>query len=116
MTNEYLAYGVALMTLAGCGSYPPPADKMATTTAATRSAEELGANKSPQAEFHLKLAQEQLADAKKLMADGENKRAEYVLSRANSDAELAVTLAREATMKAEAQKAQDDVRALKKGE
>ena len=115
MRNEYLAFAVTLV-LGGCGSYPAPADKMATTTAAARSAEELGASKTPKAEFHLKLAQEQLADAKKLMAEGENKRAEYVLSRASSDAELALMLAREASMKAEAQKAQDDVRALKKAE
>ena len=106
----------AAIGLVACGSYPAPNDKMAQTVAAARSADELGARKNAQAELHLKLAQEQLADAKRLMTEGENKRAELVLLRANADAELAVMLAREATMRAEATKAQDDLRALRKAD
>lgn len=115
-TRTIVVASLAAVSLFACGSYPAPNDKMAQTVAAARSADELGARKNAQAELHLKLAQEQLADAKKLMADGENKRAEMVLMRANADAELAVMLAREASMRAEANKAQDDLRALKKGD
>ncbi len=97
----------------GCASYPAPTEKMANTTAATRSAEELGANKNPQAELHLRLAQEALTRAKQLIEDGENKRAESVLLRAQADAELAVMLAREAATRAEAEKAQEGLKALK---
>ena len=114
---KYLALiGAASTALAACGSYPAPNLQMATSMAAARSAEDLGATKNAQAALSLKLAQEELAEAKKLMTDGDNKRAEYVLMRANADAELAVMLAREAAMRAEATKAQDDVRTLKKGD
>ena len=106
----------AALAVLACGAYPAPNDKMAQTVAAARSAEELGARKNAQAELYLKLAQEQLADARRLMTEGENKRAELVLLRAAADAELAVMLAREATMRAEAIKAQDDLRALRKAD
>ncbi len=103
--------------LVGCGgSYPAPTERTATTTAAVRAATEVGGEKEPQAALHLKLAQEQLEQAKKLMADGENKRAEYVLMRADSDAELAVALARQDTAKKQAKVAQEEVRTLKSGQ
>ena len=99
----------------GCGGYPPPNDKVATTTASVAKADEAGATKNPQAALHLKLAQEQLEQAKALMKDGDNKRAEYVLLRADTDAQLAEALAKEAGMRAEADKAREELRALKKG-
>jgi hypothetical protein len=102
--------------LAGCASYPAPTDKLANTTASVRAAEEVGATKSPQAALHLKLAQEQLDQAKALIKDGDNRRAEFVLMRADADASLAAALARETSMRAEAEKAKEDVRALKKGQ
>ncbi len=105
---------VSFGTAACGGSYPAPTEKMANTTAAVRAAEEVGGNKEPQAALHLKLAEEQLEQAKKLMAEEDNKRADYILMRADADAELAVALAREASAKAEAQKARDDLAALKK--
>jgi hypothetical protein len=43
----------------------------------------------------VKLADEQIADARKLIAKGDNERATYVLVRARADAELALALARE---------------------
>ena len=49
------------------------------------------------------------------MADGDNKRADLVLQRANSDAELAVMLAKESTAKADAEQAQDKVKNIKGG-
>ena len=66
--------------LAACGSYAVPNDRMASAEAALRAAQELNAQSSPQAALHLKLAQEALADAKRLLASGENERADYVLT------------------------------------
>jgi hypothetical protein len=68
---------------------------MADAQAAERSARELGAERVPAAQLSLKLAQEQIATAKKAMADDENKRAESLLIRAKADAELALAQARE---------------------
>jgi Flp pilus assembly protein TadD len=112
------AFGLAAMAsvLAACGgSFPPPTDRLASAEAASRSARELGADRDPKAQLHLKLAQEQIDQAKTLIADGDNKRADLVLQRANSDAELSVMLAKETTAKGEAEKAQDRVKSLKGG-
>ncbi len=106
---------VALLLVACGSSLPPPSDRLASAEAAARSARELGADREPKAQLHLKLASEQIDQAKKLMADGDNKRADLVLQRANSDAELAVMLAKETTAKAAAEEAQGKVKSLKAG-
>ena len=88
--------GAAVVIAVGCGSsYPAPTQPLADVEAAGRSAEELGAANVPAAQLHLKLAQEQTTNARKLMQDGENKRAESMLIRAKADAELALSLAKE---------------------
>ena len=102
-----------VLACAACGaSYPAPTQRMADTMSAERSAEEVGANGTPQGQLHLKLAQEQINQAKSLMASGDNKRAEYTLVRAKGDAELALALARAANAKVEAQQAIDKANAL----
>jgi hypothetical protein len=85
---------------------------MVSAEAAVRAAQEVGAAKVPQAQLHVKLAQEQVDKAKALMQDGDNKRAEMMLMRAQSDAELALSLAKESAAKNEAQQAMDQVKAL----
>ncbi len=81
--------------LAGCASYPAPVQRMADAEGAVQSASELGAASSPQARLHMKLATEGIARARQLLADGDNKRADYVLIRAKSDAELALAETRD---------------------
>jgi hypothetical protein len=49
------------------------------------------------------------------MTDGDNKRADLVLQRASSDAELSVMLAKENTARGEAEKAQEKVKNVKAG-
>lgn len=107
---------IASILLIACGSsLPPPSDRLASAEAAARTARELGAEKEPNAQLHLKLASEQIELAKKLMADGDNNRADLVLQRANSDAELSVMLAKENTAKTDAAQAQEKVKNLKAG-
>ena len=105
----------ALLLVACGGSFPPPSDRLASAEAAARSARELGAEREPKAQLHLRLASEQIDQAKKLMADGDNQRADLVLQRANSDAELSVMLAKENTAKSAAEEAQTKVKNIKAG-
>lgn len=89
------AIGATLLGM-GCASAPAPNDQLASAEASVRAAHELGAEAVPRAELHLKLAKEQVTQARKLAADGENERATLVLTRARADAELALALTREA--------------------
>jgi hypothetical protein len=82
--------------LAACaGSIPPPTQRLADAESAERSAREVGAENVPVAKLSLGLANEQIAQAKKGMADGNNERADSLLIRAKADAELALAQARE---------------------
>lgn len=107
-------YIIALsVPLFACGSHPAPTAKVASSEAAVRAADELKANDVPAAQLHLKLAQDQLQAAKKLIENGDNARAEYVLNRAQADAELAVALAKETKLAKDAEEAMAKVRELK---
>jgi hypothetical protein len=93
------------LIMAACASYPPPTDAVANALASMRGAEELGADRVPQAELQLQLADEEVARARQLMADGKNERAHYMAVRATNDAELAIALTREAQAKKAAEHA-----------
>jgi hypothetical protein len=97
--------GISLYTLGCAGNYPPPTQQMADVQAANRSANELGAQNNPKAQLDLKLAEEQMQQAKKAMNDDDNQAAERLLTRAKADAELAVALTREDNARVEAAKA-----------
>lgn len=110
-----------LATLALCGpavacggSYPEPRDAQIQSEAAVRGAQEVGAEKDPQATLYLKYATDQIAEARRLMDDGKNERAEMVLRRAKADAELALALAKLRSAEAEAQQAQAQVADMKR--
>ncbi|MDB4973791.1 MAG: uncharacterized protein JWN48_2132 [Myxococcaceae bacterium] len=90
---------VGLCAAVGCGGHPAPTEQIASSLAAVRGAEEAGAQNVPEAALHVKLAQEQIEQAKKLMEHDDNLRAEDRALRAGNDAELAVAIAREAAAK-----------------
>jgi hypothetical protein len=101
-----LVVPIVAVTALGCAaSFPPPTQRMADAESAERSARELGAESNPGARFAVNLAREQIVQAKILVVDGENERADFVLMRARADAELALALAREQGANIEAQKA-----------
>lgn len=77
-----------------CGGTPAPTDHMAQSFAAIRAAEEAGAEEEPKAALHLKLAKEQLEEARVRIDEGEHDKAEMLLRRTDSDAELAMSIAR----------------------
>ncbi len=93
------------MTTACGASYPVPTQRMADAQSAQRSAKELGAEKEPDAQLHLKLAEEQIAKANTILKDEDNRRADFMLIRAKADAELALAIAHEQVSKGEAKKA-----------
>jgi hypothetical protein len=74
---------------------PPPTQRLADAQSSERSAREVGADKVPAAQLSLKLANDQIAQAQKAMADGDNVRADMLLVRAKADSELALAQARE---------------------
>jgi hypothetical protein len=113
-TTIALAIG-GVVGVSSCTSAPVPHAKVASSQAAIRAAHETGSRDIPQAALYLKLAEEQLEQAKRLIQNDETERASYVLSRAEADAELAVALSRAERSKAKAGTALDNVRAVRSG-
>ena len=105
----------AALALAACGgSFPPPNERLAKAEAAVRGAQEVHAPETPQAALHLKLATEEIEKAKAFMKDGQNKKADFQLQRAEADAELANVLAKETKEKKDAEAALEQVKNLQK--
>ena len=97
---------IALVASVGCGaSYPAPTEHLASSMAAVRAAQETGAASVPKAQLYLKLAEEQTAQAKKHIEDGDNERADYMTLRAYNDATLAMAIARQSAARAQAEQA-----------
>jgi hypothetical protein len=99
------------VALTCCAGAPMPAERLASAESAARGATEVGAEGTPQASLHLKMARDQIAQAKSMMSKGDNEAAAMVLTRAEADAELSLALAKETAARAEAnaviQEAQD---------
>lgn len=93
--NKTLLILAGSVCLLGCSHAPAPTNEVASSLAAVRAAEEAGAAQLPEAELHMKLAREQLAEAEKLMSDDHNAKARDKALRARNDAELALSLAHE---------------------
>jgi hypothetical protein len=107
----FLVPAVAMMAAGCASSFAPPTQRMADAESAERSAREVGAEGNPAARLEVKLANEQIAQAKVLLAGGDNVRADFVLMRARADAELALSLAREQSANVEVQKAVEQSKA-----
>jgi hypothetical protein len=90
---------------AGCITTRVPTEELVDAQVSIRAAEELGASEVPLAARHLALAREQTRTAQKFLEQGERKDAARALKRAEVDAEMAMALAREAPLQAEAQRA-----------
>lgn len=93
---------LAAAIVAGCASAPVNTQP---STSGIRAAEEVGAEKVPQASLHMQLAKEELATAKKMIEKGDKKEATSMLLRASADAELAVALSHGEEERLEAEKA-----------
>ncbi len=100
----------ATAIVAGCTNAPLRTEA---STSGIRAAEEAGAAKVPQASLHLQLAKEELELAREQSSEGKKEEAQSTLSRAEADAELAVTLSHEDAEKTEAMAAVARVRQLR---
>ncbi|HMJ55218.1 MAG TPA: DUF4398 domain-containing protein [Polyangiaceae bacterium] len=102
----YWVGAITVVASVGCGaSYPAPTEHLASSMAAVRAAQETGAASVPKAQLYLKLAEEQTAQAKALIEDGNNERADYMTLRAYNDATLAMAIARQNAARAQAAQA-----------
>ena len=100
-----LSLTLLLGLASGCASYPAPSDHLASAIAATRGAQEAGAPRVPRAALQLKLAEEQIAQSRQMMEDGDNERADFMTLRAYNDAELALAMDRESAAQKRAERA-----------
>jgi hypothetical protein len=104
---------IAALFTAGCASAVPVlTQQMADVESASRSAKELGAQNDNEAQLYLKLADEQLRDAKLAAQNDHPQTADRLLKRAKVDAELAVVLARRGNAVVQAKKAAEAADAL----
>lgn len=108
-----LGLGMLAAFAVSCASTAIPAQKLTDSKASVRAAEAVGAEIHPQAALHLKMARDQIREAELLIKEDENERAEMVLERAEADAQLAMALAQEKQVKAEAATAKRKVEELK---
>ena len=104
---------VAGVAIAGCGgaTTPIPADKLARAQQTVRLAEAMPTTAAdPKSLQHLQLAKNQLEHGKKLMIDGDNEDAQWVLQRAEADAKAALYLSHAQAAKADAQQTIEAIR------
>jgi hypothetical protein len=90
-----LGFAVCAVAI-GCASTPVPNAQMASAQTAVDSARGSGADRVSSANTHLAMAQDGVRKAKERIADGDNKEAERLLTRAEADAALAQAEAHEA--------------------
>ena len=91
--------------LGACGSsLPPPNDQWAAAQADLGRAQEAGATNVPDARLHLQLSQEDLQRAKQLIGE-DNKQAANLTALASAEAQLALSLAKQAAAEDRAGKA-----------
>jgi hypothetical protein len=100
--------------LLACGGAAIPQDSLTAAQADVKGAEVGGAADNPQAALHLKLAKDQIEAAQKQIKDGDNEAAARTLDRAQADAELALSLAKESKAQGDASDASEQVGKLRK--
>jgi hypothetical protein len=103
---------LAVLAVSGCAAIQIPSDRLERNEAGIRGAEEAGAVSVPAARLHLQMAKDQTEKAKRMAADGDE-RATLVLARAESDADLALGMAHEASVHTDALKAAEDLEAVR---
>lgn len=105
---------IALTTGAACvTTAEAPVERLVNSQSKVRAAEEIGAGQSPRAAFHLRLAKEQLADAKRMMNAGRNAEADILLQKAAADAELSMALTKQVIALRQAERVKREVAALR---
>jgi hypothetical protein len=105
---------VALLTGPGCASAPaqqprPSASQFAAAQAAVDVARRTATAQSQAPMQHLRAAESELVQARRLLQTGDNRGATWALARAQVDADLSRTLVRQAREEAEAQRLEGEL-------
>ena len=112
--RQFACLSILLVFGVACGASSPPQMQLSKSQSAIRGAETAGAEESPKAKLHLKMAKDHLANAEQLIAEEEYDDASLVLRRAEVDAELAIALANEGRARERAEDLQRRVQELKR--
>ena len=103
-----LLAAVLCLTLFGCAGtrvIPVPNERRVQAEASLKAAEGAGASRVPEAARHLEFARQQIADAERLLVEGEQEAAELRFMQAEADADLALALTRSVPLEREARRA-----------
>jgi|SRR5690554_1153954 len=98
----------------GCASVKIPSDQYGQPRETIRVVDEMGVENNPQAKLHLKLANDELENADKLIKQEKKEAAKLSLTRAEADAALALALLKRDEMKKEVDEVQEKLERLKK--
>jgi hypothetical protein len=104
----------ASLALIACGSAQLSQAKVTEVQSSVSAAEAVGADQQPKAALHLQLARDEVAEARRLAADGDEDNAALLLDRARVDAELALQLARTEQEQEKARQAWQKIQDLEK--
>ena len=106
--------GAGMATTLACGGAAIPQSELTEAKSSAKAAEAVGAKDEPQAALHLKMAEDAIVEAEKLIEEGENEKALPLLQRARSDAELSRAITQEAQTREAAEKALTKLGTLEK--
>lgn len=101
-----------LVPLVGCAGQEVPRAEHIDTKSSLKAAQVAGAQEVPQASLYLKMAQDGVEQAEMLFEEEQYDKAKRVLERAKMDAELALTMTREAEMREKAEAEKERLRKL----
>jgi hypothetical protein len=110
--RRWTAGALVAFGLACAGAPPLPAERLAQAESEVRAAQEIGAERAPQAKLHLQEARDTIASAKEVNKD-DPEAAARKLEIARAQAELANALAREQLARSEAEQAHTRLEALR---
>jgi glycerol-3-phosphate dehydrogenase len=111
---RHFSLASSALLIVACGGAAIPQEQLTSAKAGISVAQAEGAPNEPKAALHLKLAQEQVAKAEALIKDGDNEEAARLIDRAQADADLALSLAKEVKAKGDAQETKEQLDRLKK--
>jgi hypothetical protein len=112
--RRWTAGALVALGLACAGAPPLPADRLSEAESEVRAAQEIGAERVPQAKLHLQAARETIISAKETNKD-DPEGAARKLDIARAQAELANALAREQVARTETEQAHARLDALRAG-
>ncbi len=110
--RKWTAGALFALSSACAGTPPLPAERLAQAEAEVRAAQEIGADRVPQAKVHLQDARDSIATAKEVNKEDQDAAARR-LEIARAQAELANALAREQLARTEAEQANARLDALR---